>query len=615
MLLRGYQERIVAVAATFNTVAVLPTGAGKTLIAAELIRKHQASHPRAKSLFLVPTCLLVPQQAAELQEWTQLTVGEFTGGLAFPKAFDVLVSTPKAFEHAQLRGEAPSWRELDIVIFDEVHHVLKEHPYRKLAASLRRTCPLPLGPRVLGLTASVTYAVEPAKVQSSIRRLCMELQIQKMELADESELRQSGYHAFGTVAEVMLNEKVELPTAGAKAGLLKPEERKPHLMMQSFFHRVDKGEATQFARDLMRCVRSMEQAVGAADSKFVSPLSRRASEWGKYAHGNTDKCGLYAALEHWYEALRLLVVSWEEADDASITFLQMTNSFDVDIWPTHVGEQINTLRSAYATEHFPRFDHLKDVLMYKLEKFAPNHFRGLVFVQQRVMTHVIEHVISRDRDLSASLRPVCIYAQASPATPSFRISKTDVQQRLQSFASGESNLLICTVVAEEGMDIPAANCVIRFDPVQNAVSFNQGRGRARQEHSSFVIMSEQEGRSADILARAEKQQLAVAKNFQPAERNAAFIERERFAQQQREHMAKNALLDYSFAALNLYCKKTKVDLREQFIQEGGEWVCILNYQSVLQDMTARGSGNGKKGAKLRAAASLILSLTKSLPTK
>ena len=611
MRLRAYQSRIVSVAAAVNTVAVLPTGAGKTLIAAELIRVRRAACPQSKSLFLVPTCLLVSQQAQELRSWTQLEVGEYMGGIALPQEFDVLVSTPKAFEMAQRRGEAPSWPSLDVVIFDEVHHVLKEHPYRKLATSLRRSCPAPGGPRVLGLTASVTYAVDPGKVEASMRRLCEELQVQKMELASEDELRESGYHAFGTQAEVMLPKDAVVPGVVIQAGVLDPAERKPHLMMPSFFRRVSNGEATQFSIDLMRLVRSIEREVGEADRSFVSPLDRKAADWGKYAYDNKGQSILYAALEHWYEALRLLVVSWEEAADASIMFLQMTHSFDPGVWSASMETQIDRFCEAYVTQSFPRFYHLKDVLMYKLsefEKTPDRQFRGIIFVQQRVMTHIIEHVIDSDCELSASLRPVCIYAQSSPATPSFRISKKDVEQRIQMFASGKANVLICTVVAEEGMDIPAANCVIRFDPVQNAVSFNQGRGRARQEDSSFVIMSEQQGRSAAILASAEQQQLAVARKFQPSECNGESAQKDRIAQQSREQSAKDvltALHNGTVAALHLYCKKTKVDLNEQFAKEGSEWVCTLSYQSVLRDCTARGLANGKKAARLRAAADLI----------
>ena len=116
------------------------------------------------------------------------------------------------------------------------------------------------------------------------------------------------------------------------------------------------------------------------------------------------------------------------------------------------------------------------------------------------------------------------------------------------------------------MDIPAANCVIRFDPVTSSVSFNQGRGRGRQEDSSFVIMREQAGRSAEVLARAEQQQFEIIQTFQPTERDAASIERERTAQEQRERMARSTLESAPGAgvllSLNLYCKNTKVDVRE-----------------------------------------------------
>ena len=50
------------------------------------------------------------------------------------------------------------------------------------------------------------------------------------------------------------------------------------------------------------------------------------------------------------------------------------------------------------------------------------------------------------------------------------------------------SVLLATSVAEEGMDVPAANCVVRFDEVQTAVSLVQSQGRARQEDSSFLLL-------------------------------------------------------------------------------------------------------------------------------
>ena len=588
--LRAYQQRLVDIAIAYNTVVILPTGAGKTLIAGELMRCKGGL-----SVFLVPACVLVKQQAIALRSWTKLSVEEHMGGMQFPSAFDILVTTPKAFESAQIRGTAPPWSHFTSVVFDEVHHALKEHPYRKLALSLRNSS---ASPRILGLTASVTYAVEMGKINAAMRRLCEDLQIEKMETASSDELRACGYHALGTQADVKTADQ-DLPGMVTE-GTVPVTDRKPHEMAKTFFRRVQQGTATQFALELVACIRSMEAAICSVHPSFMSPLECTSlKEWGVWASKKVHT----SHLEHWYEALRLLVISWEEAADASIAFLQMTNSLVA-------GTEADRWRSL----PFPRFDNLKEVLEHQLLERG-NAFRGIVFVQQKLMTHVLDFVIRSDAELSTVLSPVCLYATSSPASPSFRLTKSDEQERLGKFAEGRANLLITTAVAEEGLDITRANCVIRFDPVQHAVSFVQGRGRAREVDSSFIILSEQEGRSAEQLAVAEQRQLAVAQSFEPTVRGPAEVEKERVAQRTRErgarHVLEAAQLEEGkgvLSALNLYCKKTKVNVLEALFKEGGNWVCTMSYKSCLRDINGRGSAAGKKEAKLQASVQLMYHL-------
>jgi hypothetical protein len=318
-MLRGYQTRIVkSVIENGNTIVVLPTGAGKTLIAAELIK---ILNPPA--LFLVPTCLLVAQQAAVLRSWTGFNVQEFMGSCKFPKTFDVLVSTPKAFLIQQERAAEGvlSWASYNTIVFDEVHHILKEHPYRKIASSLRLSTSRP-GSRVLGLTASLTYAVHDGKVNSAIARICDELRISKMETASTDEMKSEGYHASQIAAELKTVDAI-FPTP---AGVVPPSERKPHMMMCTFLERQKQGRSTAVSAALFACARAMESELAARDPTFRSPIDQRlpAKKWGTYAHERAAKgCILSAELEHWYEAIRLLVVTWEEAEDAAITFLRM----------------------------------------------------------------------------------------------------------------------------------------------------------------------------------------------------------------------------------------------------------------------------------------------------
>ena len=118
-----------------------------------------ADQNRRAVLFLVPTCMLVSQQAAAVRAETGLVVAAFMGGVKCPHfgSYDCLLCTPAAF--VQLVDGADNhavMTQFGLIVFDEVHHVVKKHLYRAIARRLRCLNPQP---RIIGLTASMTYAV------------------------------------------------------------------------------------------------------------------------------------------------------------------------------------------------------------------------------------------------------------------------------------------------------------------------------------------------------------------------------------------------------------------------------------------------------------------------
>ena len=97
MELRPYQKKVVDAIGDENSIVTMPTGSGKTFVAAEFVlrglKSRNNKHKEAIStnneheirctsaLFLVPTCDLVTQQTRALKEWVgNFVVSDYFGG-------------------------------------------------------------------------------------------------------------------------------------------------------------------------------------------------------------------------------------------------------------------------------------------------------------------------------------------------------------------------------------------------------------------------------------------------------------------------------------------------------------------------------------------------------
>lgn len=65
---------------------------------------------------------------------------------------------------------------------------------------------------------------------------------------------------------------------------------------------------------------------------------------------------------------------------------------------------------------------------------------------------------------------------------------------IRNFREGNLNLLISTSVAEEGLDIPECNLVVRYGLLTNEIAQQQASGRARAQDSQYSVVAQAGGR-------------------------------------------------------------------------------------------------------------------------
>ncbi|KAJ3073423.1 hypothetical protein HDU98_001543 [Podochytrium sp. JEL0797] len=184
---REYQRFVYEISKTQNTIVVLPTGTGKTLIALLLIKhvheRDAASVPQKVSVFLAPNVPLAMQQMNYLRANCPFEVNCYHGDLGCEKwtdrtwkkeldAFGCLVMTPAIFETVLRRGYL-AMNQINLIVFDECHNARKNSIYNQLMALHYLPCPDSEKPLIFGMTASPmsTNAKEKEDIQLAIKQL------------------------------------------------------------------------------------------------------------------------------------------------------------------------------------------------------------------------------------------------------------------------------------------------------------------------------------------------------------------------------------------------------------------------------------------------------------
>ncbi len=456
---RDYQENIAKVALEESTLVVLPTGMGKTVIAlkviAEVLRRKSG-----KVLFMAPTKPLVEQHASFLRQYL---VGfepvVFTGEVAPSQRESgwgddrLIVSTPQVVENDIASGFL-DLKGFDLIVFDEAHRAVGDYAYVAIGRKYALTEGL-----ALGMTAS------PGSDVGKIAEVCENLGITGVEIRSEMDEDVISYTQQVKVELI----GVDMPKGMARVVDLLRKILDDQVVKLRAFGFIDPKKPPT-TRDLLAAGASIRARLQSGQKSYN--LFRAASAQAlamKINHGielaETQGRG---ALENYF-------------------YKQMKQA-----------EEKKRSKAAQDLMKDARFQQAMDILRTmeadhpKLEKIIPllrSQFaskpdsRAIVFTHYRDTCDLLTTMIGK----TEGLRPVRFVGQSSKGED-IGLKQKEQREVIERFKRGDHNILVATSIAEEGLDIPATDLVVFFEPVPSEVRTIQRRGRTGRTRAGRVVV-------------------------------------------------------------------------------------------------------------------------------
>ncbi|XP_077999952.1 ATP-dependent RNA helicase DHX58-like [Glandiceps talaboti] len=504
--LREYQKELAEPGKNGNNYIICaPTGSGKTLTAAAVCKNHHGLARELgetfKVIFIVPTHSLIEQQRDAFRQIfpasTVEGIGETDQLVTVLKNRDVVVLTAQILINA-LNREEVQLTDVKMLILDECHHTTLNHPYNEL---MRRYLQIKLDktraaeaamlPLVIGLSASLGVGDDDNPFEHVITLAAsMDAALVKEVTAHVEELERH-------VRPPVENKIIGVPGRA-------PDDDFIRLMVEIMV----KIEAIIFTNESSRHVRGTQQY----ENWIVLQRMKAEKENLRSRIIGCRYLVEFNAAFIYYDDLR--------ACDA-IQYLER-KVFDEELPHTATQiekrcvrfykereAQLKDLSEMEQVEKIPKLIALVELLGRCFKK-EPNS-RGIVLTRTRAATIALLEFIKDEPRLQGIVKVDRLVGKGKDEDGFM----TDTEQqrairRLKQGLDGKDgcNLLVATDIAQEGLDIPTCNFVIKYNFVSNEIGAVQARGRARAEESvCYLIVQEGSKNEQREIQNQEKEKL------------------------------------------------------------------------------------------------------------
>ncbi|MDO8123023.1 MAG: DEAD/DEAH box helicase [Candidatus Hermodarchaeota archaeon] len=467
---RLYQETIIGSAVKWNTLTVLPTGVGKTVIAILAAAYQLRKYPNSKCVILAPTKPLVLQHHQTFQDFMQVPSEKMkiiTGEVNPTKREElwnqsqIAFMTPQVLQNDLLTSRY-GMENLSLLVVDEAHRAVGEYAYVFIASQYLKTAKPTL---LLALTAS------PSSEIDKIREIVNNLGIENIELRTRDSPDVAPYLPPVNFEwqEIQLPEKFHYVGQTLRRAI---KTRLVPIKEADFINTSDPRRVS--VRQILQIQREIQHQIAtntSPPSHLFQLVSYCAGLLRLYHCVELLETQGVTALSRYLQGLQK-DARRSRASKAIQRLAQDSNLQEAE-------QLIDELISA-GIEH-PKLATIVEIVEQQLASVPSS--RIMIFTRFRDMAKLLEKTLAT----STSSKPIRFVGQASKGDDR-GLTQKEQGEILQRFRNGTYNVLVATSVGEEGLDIQECDLVVFYEAVPSAIRLIQRRGRTGRTHPGRVIV-------------------------------------------------------------------------------------------------------------------------------
>ena len=497
---REYQINIAREASGKNTLVVLPTGLGKTIIAAMLAKVSLDNGRRV--IVIAPTRPLIDQHLktfTELFSEQNLIISGITGQTKISERKNIwqksnlIISTPQTVLGDIMRNIV-ELNSYGLLIVDEAHRAIGNYAFVEIGKKFMAEST----GFILAMTAS------PGSNRDHIDQIKENLDIKKVIIRTENDPDVSPYVKETVKTAIYVDPGKEQTTISS---LFKNALTSQLNALSGSVKEISKYSSRRELTDIIRALSA--RAVSGEKQLFgVIPYVTacvRLDILCEYCESQ----GLQLAVDY----LNEMEGSHDKSLTRTVAILEKN---------TYFVQARMALNDAVKTYENAKFRKVLELSERKILEGLGS--KVIIFTHYRKTSKfLIEYL----KEKSSILKPLRFVGQSSRKGEQGMNQKSQ-REGIEKFRNGSYNVLVATSVAEEGLDVPATDMVIFYEPVPSEIRSIQRRGRTGRFNAGEVfILVFKNGRDIayyNSSLRKESMMIGKMKKEMEAKRGATLMD-------------------------------------------------------------------------------------------